>query len=124
MKITTLVCALGALFLTACSSVGGLKLSSTENVEAKVTRQLFATDQVEIKFNDKVYRGDWNAVSASDEQKSKVSFEHRKHLHSVKTLLKAADGSEMNCLWIGHSYSADGKCSVGGREFSISVKRG
>jgi len=87
MKITTLVCALGALFLTACSSVGGLKLSSTENVEAKVTRQLFATDQVEIKFNDKVYRGDWNAVSASDEQKSKVSFEHRKHLHSVKTSL-------------------------------------
>jgi hypothetical protein len=99
LKITTLVCALGALFLTACSSVGGLKLSSTENVEAKVTRQLFATDQVEIKFNDKVYRGDWNAVSASD-------------------------GSEMNCLWIGHSYSADGKCSVVGREFSISVKRG
>jgi len=33
MKITTLVCALGALFLTACSSVGGLKLSSTENVD-------------------------------------------------------------------------------------------
>ena len=122
MKFRLPILAIGALVLTACSSSGSLKTVEAETIKATVTRHLFGPDQIEISLNDKIYRGEWKVGPPSKEQTAGETFRHRKHMHSVKNTLKAEDGSEMSCQWNTHLYSAEGKCSVAGREYLLSLK--
>jgi hypothetical protein len=124
MKFKLLIVAFGALTLTACSSSGVLRTSDAETIKATVTRHLFGPDQIEVSLNDKIYRGEWKLGPPSKEQTAGEPFRHRQHMHSVKNTLKAEDGSEMSCQWNTHLYAADGKCSVSGKEYALSLKQG
>jgi hypothetical protein len=123
MKFRLLILAISVLALTACSSSGALRISDAETIKATVTRHLFGPDQIEVSLNEKVYRGEWQVGPPSKEQTAGATFRHRQHMHSVKNTLKAEDGSEMSCQWNTHLYAADGKCSVAGREFPLSLKQ-
>lgn len=122
MKFRLPILAIGALALTACSSSGALKTSEGETINSTVTRHLFGPDQMEISLNGKVYRGEWKVGPPSKEQTAGAPFRHRQHMHSVKNTLKAEDGSEMSCQWNTHLSAAEGKCSVAGREYLLSLK--
>lgn len=123
MKFKLPMLAISVLAMSACSSSGSLKMTDAETITATVHRHFFGPDQMEISLNNKVYRGDWKPGPPSKEQTAGETFRHRQHMHSVKNTLKSDDGSEMSCQWNTHLYSADGKCSVAGREYSLSLKQ-
>ncbi len=123
MKFRLLILAIGALALSACTSSGSLRTSDAETIKATVTRHLFGPDQMEISLNGKMYHGEWKVGAPTKEQTAGETFRHRMHMHSVKNTLKAEDGSVMSCQWETHLYAADGKCSVVGKEYSLSLKQ-
>lgn len=120
MRTSLIATAIGALLLSACTSIGSLKIGSDE-ISAAVTRNLFGPDRIEVTLNGKVYRGDWILSPPAKEQTEGQPRRHRQHIASAKQTLKADDGSEMTCQWKTHLYAYDGNCTIGGREYALSM---
>lgn len=122
MNSKLILLAASTAVLTACTSTGSMK-SGNDTLSAVVTRNLFGPDKIEATLNGKVYRGDWKVGPPSKEQTQGETFRHRQHMHSVKNVLKADDGSEMQCQWKTHLYAADGSCVAHGREYPLSLRQ-
>ena len=122
MNSKLILLAASATLLAACTSTGSMK-SGNDTLSAVVARNLFGPDKIEATLNGKVYRGDWQVGPPSKEQTQGETFRHRQHMHSAKNILKADDGSGMECQWKTHLYAADGSCLVDGREYPLSLKQ-
>lgn len=122
MNPKLILLAASTIALAACTSTGSMK-SGNDSLSAVVTRNLFGPDKIEATLNGKIYRGDWKLGAPSKEQTQGESFRHRQHMHTAITSLKSNDGSEMNCQWNTHLYAADGVCTVGGRDFPLSLQQ-
>lgn len=122
MKKSLVAAAIGALLLSGCTSIGSVKNGSDE-ASAVVTRNLFGPDRIEVTLNGKTYRGDWILSPPAKEQLEGQTRRHRQHISSAKQTLKADDGSEMTCQWKTHLYAYNGNCTVGNREYALSLEQ-
>ena len=122
MNSKLILIAASSIVLAACTSTGSMK-SGNDTLSAVVARNLFGPDKIEATLNGKIYRGDWQVGPPSREQTQGETFRHRQHMHSAKNILKADDGSGMECQWKTHLYAADGSCMVDGREYPLSLRQ-
>jgi hypothetical protein len=122
MNSKLILIAASTMVLAACTSAGSVK-TGNDTLSAVVTRELVGPDKIEVTLNGKVYRGDWQVGPPSKEQTQGETFRHRRHMHSAKNILKADDGSGMECQWKTHLYAADGSCVADGREYPLSLRQ-
>jgi len=72
------------------------------------------SDQVQIDVSGKIYEGEWSTIQCTfdtcPEKYKLLTKRHRAHSHSRAALLKATDGSQLECEWISHQAEIDGVC--------------
>ena len=87
-----------------------------------MTRGLIEPYRVEVNLDGKVYRGEWRTGAPTAEQKAATTYPHRTHIGEVRSMLKADDGSMLDCRWNAHSETAEGACVANGREYPLVLK--
>lgn len=116
------ITALTALGLAACSSTGSLQSSQGDKISGTLTRGLIEPYRVEVNLDGKVYRGEWRTGAPTPGQKAATTYPHRKHIGEVRSMLKADDGSMLDCRWETHGDTAEGACAGHGREYPLVLK--
>ena len=123
MQKKLLIAAGIVLGLSACSSTTTLQSTqSGSSISGSVTRGAFEPHAVVVQLEGKMYRGEWRTGAPAAEQKTATAYPHQKHIGEVRSMLKADDGSTLDCRWKSHGESAEGVCASGGRDYPLILK--